>query len=327
MNNRTARLRDILQQRFTPTFGSMMPSALDTISPTNPLRRLARVLGYTALRLAGNIFKPIQNPDDLHGKIWLYVVSANNYEALKFIQEDRPDAVLVAGQSKNIGRYGAVVNRLSLRRKILYYWQFPAALTGLSSAVGPPARRFADLVFYALGYYEVYRRALRHYQPRAVVFSNDHNDDARSLLLACKAENIPTAYVQHASVSTNFPPLGYDLSLLEGQDALDKYSLCGPVAGQVALVGMPKADAYLTRRNTASAVRRVALAFNIHDPLPAIAETTACLTQTFPALVFTLRPHTSTPAILARCGSSNPPSNGQTAGRKTCLISSYGTMR
>ena len=291
MNALTARLRDILQQRFTPTFGSMMPSALDTISPTNPLRRLARVLGYTGLRLVGNIFRPIRNPDRLTGAVWLYVVSANNYEALNFIAEARPDAVLVAGQGKNIGRYGAVVNRLSLRRKLLYYWQFPAALAGLSRAVGPPARRFADLIFYALGYYEVYRRALRHYRPRAVVFSNDHNDDARALLLACRAENVPTAYVQHASVSTNFPPLGYDLSLLEGQDALDKYRLCGPVAGRVALVGMPKADAYLARRNTAPAVRRVALAFNIHDPLPAIAEATAYLTQAFPELSLTLRPH------------------------------------
>ena len=96
--------------------------------------------------------------------MWLYVVSANNYEALRFLKEARPDAVLVAGQGKNIGRYGAVVNRLSLRRKILYYWQYPAALLGLARQVGPRANRFFDLIFYAIGYYEVYRRALRHYR-------------------------------------------------------------------------------------------------------------------------------------------------------------------
>ena len=288
-----ARLRDVLQLRFTDLFATLPASVLASISPASWWRRLARVVAYAALRLVGNVFQPIRNPDNLHGATWLYVVSANNYEALAFIREARPDAVLLAGQGKNIGRYGAVVNRLSLRRKLLYYWQFPGALLALRRLVGGRALRFFDLVFYAIGYYEVYRRALRHYRPRAVVFANDHNDDSRSLLLACRAEGVPTAYVQHASVSTNFPPLGFDLSLLEGQDALDKYRACGPVHGQVALVGMPKADAFLARRNVAPAVRRVALACNIHDPLPALADTLAYLTEACPELAFTLRPHPS----------------------------------
>ncbi|GAA4349441.1 hypothetical protein GCM10023185_06190 [Hymenobacter saemangeumensis] len=287
------RLRDILQLRFTAVFASLPPAALADISPANPLKRLGRVLGYAGLRLLGNMFRPIKNPENLHGAVWLYVVSANNYDALEFIKKARPDAVLLAGQAKNIGRYNAVVNRLSLRRKLLYYWQFPYALLGLLRTEGGRAWRFFDFIFYAIGYYEVYRRALRHYRPRAVVFSNDHNDDTRSLLLACRAEGVPTAYVQHASVSVHFPPLGFDLSLLEGQDALDKYRQCGPVHGRVELVGMPKADAYLSRRNTAPAVRRVGLACNIHDPMPALTEALAFLVRELPELTFTLRPHPS----------------------------------
>jgi hypothetical protein len=287
------RLRDILQLRFTAIFAALSSAALADISPANPVKRLARVLGYAGLRLVGNVLQPIKNRDELAGKVWLYVVSANNYDALAFLAEAREDAVLVAGQAKNIGRYNAVVNRLSLRRKLLYYWQLPLAYFGLRRQVGVRATRFFDFIFYAIGYYEVYRRALRNYQPRAVVFSNDHNDDTRSLLLACRAEGVPTAYVQHASVSTNFPPLGFDLSLLEGQDALDKYQQCGPIAGRVALVGMPKADAYLGRRNTAPAVRRVGLACNIHDPLPALTETLTYLTRELPELTLTLRPHPS----------------------------------
>jgi hypothetical protein len=137
----------------------------------------------------------------------------------------------------------------------------------------------------------VYRRALRHYRPQAVVFANDHNDDARALLLACRAEGVPTAYVQHASVSTNFPPLGFDLSLLEGQDALDKYRQCGPVRGRVELVGMPKADRFLAQRNTAPQVRRVAVACNLLDELPALLAALTYLLRELPALTFTLRPH------------------------------------
>jgi hypothetical protein len=284
-------LRDILQLRFTDLFSGLPPTLLASISPASPLRRLVRVAGYAAVRLVGHLFQPLQNPDNLRGAVWLYVVSANNYDALSFIKDARPDAVLVAGQGKNIGRYGKTVNRLSLRCKILYYWQYPTALLGLRRAVGDRAIRFFDLIFYAVGYYEVYRRALRHYRPQAVVFANDHNDDARALLLACRAEGVPTAYVQHASVSTNFPPLGFDLSLLEGQDALDKYRLCGPVRGQVELVGMPKADAFLAQRNIASQVRRVAVACNLLDELPDLLETLTYLLRELPTLTFTLRPH------------------------------------
>ncbi|TGE24851.1 hypothetical protein E5K00_06525 [Hymenobacter aquaticus] len=286
-----ARTRDILQLRFTALFASLPARVLANISPPSAFRRLLKVLGYAALRLVGNVFRPIRNPEQLRGVVWLYVVSQNNYEALEFIRRARPDSVLVAGQSKEIGRYNGAVNRLSLRRKLLYYWQFPLVLWELRQTEGSRAWRFFDLVFNAIGYYEVYVRALRHYRPRAIVLANDHNDDARALLLAARACGVPTAYVQHASVSTNFPPLGFDLSLLEGQDALDKYRQCGPVRGRVELVGMPKADAFLARKNQQPAVRRVGIAINTLDETAALTTALAYLLPEFPMLTFTLRPH------------------------------------
>ena len=79
------RLRDILQLRFTDIFAALSSAALADISPASPVKRLARVLGYAGLRLVGNIFRPLKNPDELTGKVWLYVVSANNYDALAFL--------------------------------------------------------------------------------------------------------------------------------------------------------------------------------------------------------------------------------------------------
>ncbi|UYZ64523.1 glycosyltransferase family protein [Hymenobacter weizhouensis] len=286
-----ARLRDILYVRFTDHFASFPPHTLEPISPASPWKRLLKVAGYAALRLVGNAFRPIRNPEKLRGKVWLYVVSQNNYDSLRFIREARPDSVLVAGQSKQIGRYNRQVNRLSLRRKLLYYGQLPRVYRELRRTEGRRAWRFFDLIFNAIGYYEVYCRALRHYQPRAVVYANDHNDDARALLLACQTVGIPTAYVQHASVSTNFPPLSFDLSLLEGQDALDKYRQCGPIRGRVELVGMPRADAFLSRRNTEPRVRRVALACNTLDDTEAITAAVDHLLTELPGLTFTFRPH------------------------------------
>ncbi|HEX8429348.1 hypothetical protein [Hymenobacter sp.] len=289
----TARLRDILQLRFTPTFASLPAHTLSGISPANPFRRLVKILGYAAARLLGNILQPIRNPDKLHGAVWLYVVSQNNYESLQFVRKALPNAVFIAGQSKQIGRYNSVVNRISLRRKLLYYWQFPIVLGGLLRTEGRLAWRFFDLIFNAVGYYEVYCRALRHYRPQAVVFANDHNDDTRALLLACRREGVPTAYIQHASVSTSFPPLGFNLSLLEGQDALDKYRQCGPVHGEVQLVGMPKADEFLSSKNQTPAVQRVGVACNLLDETEALTAAVQHLTTNFPDFTFTFRAHPS----------------------------------
>ncbi len=288
-----ARLRDILQLRFTPLFAGLPARTLNAISPANPARRLLKVLGYAAVRLVGNAFRPIHNPDPLRGATWLYVVSQNNVDALAFLTGPNglSGAVPVAGQGKQIGRFNGTVNRLSLRRKILYYGQLPGVWWHLWRTEGRAAWRFFDLIFVAVGYYEVYRRALRHYQPRAVIFANDHNDDARALLLACRAESIPTAYVQHASVSRWFPPLAFDLSLLEGQHALDTYRACGPIGGEVALVGMPKADAFLNQRNTAPTVRRVAIAANLLDSTEGLRTAVTTLLTALPNLTFTFRAH------------------------------------
>ncbi|MBC7447029.1 MAG: hypothetical protein H7330_03125 [Hymenobacteraceae bacterium] len=280
-----------MQARFTPHFVSLPEATLTRISPTSVGGRLLRVVAYTVVRLLGNLLCPIRNGQSLRGVPWLYVVSPNNVEALRFVERGLPDAVLVAGQGKNLGRYGTTVNRLSLRRKLLYYGQLPAVWRHVHGAVGQSAVRFFDLVVAAIGYYEVYRRALRHYRPTAVIFANDHNDDARALLLACQVEGVPTAYIQHASVSRWFPPLGFDLSLLEGQHALDTYRECGPISGRVALVGMPKADAFLSKRNKAPTVRRVAIAANLLDPTDALLDALATLLPAFPDLTFTFRAH------------------------------------
>jgi hypothetical protein len=57
-----ARLRDVLQLRFTAVFAALPPAVLASISPANPLKRLARVLGYAGLRLVGNVFGPSATP-------------------------------------------------------------------------------------------------------------------------------------------------------------------------------------------------------------------------------------------------------------------------
>ncbi len=282
---------NILYLHFSEGFYNLPESAKNAVSPKNPILRLLKVAGYTFVRLFGNLFKSVEKPENLRGKVWLYVVSQNNYDSLKFIQEGLPDAVFVAGQSKSIGKYNKVVQRLSLRRKLLYYYKFLPLYFEFLKSKKQTTLRFYDVLFDAIGFYEVYLQKLRKYKPAAIVFANDHNADARAMLLAARAAGIKTAYIQHASVSPIFPPLQFDLSLLEGQDSLDKYKLCGPVEGRVEFIGMPKADAYVSFRNTNKQIKTIGIGGNLMDDIAVNEDLLRKLCTDFPEVNFILRPH------------------------------------
>lgn len=281
----------MLHLRFTDTFAHLPESTLNPISPNNPVARLWRVLLYTGGRLILNLVLPLKQRDNLTGKVWLYVVSRNNYDALAFLPDQLPETVFVAGQDKEIGVYNKRVNRLSARFKLIYYYQFLPVWWGLYKQKGKRALRFFDLIYQAIGYYEISVTALKKYRPRCIIFANDHNTDARALLLAAKDLGIPTVYIQHASVSTSFPPLAFDLNLLEGQDSLDKYRQCGPVTGIVKLIGMPKADAYIRHRNFNPTITRLGICCNIIDSYAGIRDTVTYLAGQFPDLQLTFRAH------------------------------------
>ncbi|WP_377479181.1 hypothetical protein [Pontibacter toksunensis] len=276
---------------FSEGFYNLPESAKSAASPLNSLQRLLRMAGYTVLRLFGNLFQSVENPEKLLGKVWLYVVSQNNYDSLQFVHQGLPETVFVAGQSKHIGKYKASVERISLRRKLFYYYKFPYLFLHFLKHKKKHTLRFFDLLYDAIGFYEVYYRKLQKYSPAAIIFANDHNADARAMLLAAKALNIKTIYIQHASVSTIFPPLSFNLNLLEGQDSLDKYRLCGPVQGQVELVGMPKADKYVPYRNSSKIISTIGIGCNLMDELNVVEKLLQQIAKRLPDLQILVRPH------------------------------------
>lgn len=283
--------RNILYLHFSEGFYRLPESAKNAASPSNPAMRLLRMAGYTLVRLFGNLFQSVEQPERLQGKVWLYVVSQNNYDSLHFLQEAIPDAVMVAGQSKAIGRYNQQVARLSLRKKLFYYYKFLPLFFQFLSHSKRSTLRFVDLLYDAIGFYEVYLQKLKKYRPQAIVFANDHNADARAMLLAAKELGIKTVYVQHASVSNLFPPLAFDLNLLEGQDSLDKYRQCGPVHGQVEFIGMPKADQFVPLRNRNQQVQTLGIACNLMDRVEEVEQLLRHISRDFPQLRILLRPH------------------------------------
>ena len=72
----------------------------------------------------------------------------------------------------------------------------------------------------AYGHYVVAVRLLRRLAPSAVLVANDHVMWTRTLVQAAREQGIPTCYLQHASVTENFPPLSFDYAFLD--EAIDR---------------------------------------------------------------------------------------------------------
>lgn len=283
--------RNILYMYFSEGFYSLPESAKNAASPSSLIMRLLKVAGYTVVRLIGNIFQLPEKPEKLQGKIWLYVVSQNNYDSLKFISSSLPEAVLVAGQNKEIGKYNKQVERLSLRKKFLYYYKFFPLLLHSLKTDRKSTTRFFDILYDAIGFYEIYLQKLLKYKPTCVVFANDHTPDARAMLLAAKAAGIKTVYIQHSSVSKIFPPLQFDLNLLEGKDSMEKYKHCGPINGRVELIGMPKADVFVKYRNRSTKINTIGIGANIMDSIKEIQSLILKIIKSIPDVNIQLRPH------------------------------------
>lgn len=58
---------------------------------------------------------------------------------------------------------------------------------------------------------------------KVLCVASDHNPISQALLILSKVYNVKTCYIQHAPVSSYFPPLDYDLSILNDRRSLQHY--------------------------------------------------------------------------------------------------------
>lgn len=93
--------------------------------------------------------------------------------------------------------------------------------------------------------YKVLERALlQNPSLKMVVMANDHVLITRCLIELTEKHHIKSLYVQHASVTTAFPPLRFDYSFLDGLESYEKYKAVGNMRGHVFLSGSPRFDAF-----------------------------------------------------------------------------------
>ena len=284
----------ILQFGFSGYLEITSESVRNQFSASSLWRRFVNIVGRSVALPFRVLYYPFKfrnylNYNKLQNAPWLLITSGNNRAVLKILKERLPESVYLT--------YEAAVSQPDdvvplLHRRILYrLYRFPFIYYQFKKKYGKKAWWYADYIFKAVGQYEASRYFIQKHQPAYIVFANDHTVFPRAMLLAAKSLGVPTIYVQHASVTPYFPPLDFDLSLLEGQATLDQYAQNGAVQGEVRFIGMPKFDPYASLRNKQTRVKRVGICCNKLDKTADVEALVAYLVAQLPELAFTFRPH------------------------------------
>lgn len=233
--------------------------------------------------------KTVIGAENLKSKIWLLAGSKNNRDSLAFLENGLKDSLFVAlnEDTRDLDNY----TRISFHRALLDWYRFPWLMWKLHAIYGKMLWQRVDHLIKAIGMERVAWQVLSKYQPKALVFTNDHGPKNRALLWASKQMGIPSVFIQHASVSKYFPPLKFDLNLLEGEESLRNYQACGPIEGQVEMIGMPKFDGFFKQRNVSEKIQRIGLCANIFDQTDRLTEVLAQVSQAFPDCQLSFRLH------------------------------------
>lgn len=261
---------DILYRYSTSDYLNIISKAyLEKISPSNILLRLwicmVWIIRDSINPLRTFIIKRRRQEVNPKGKIWIFISSKNHFDSVGFLRKTLDDTIIVVPHIRRLEMTDYI---FPYYFKIFYYIKLPFLWIGLLYQRSSIAYRYFNFLFEAIGIYEISLKKLRKLKPKAIIFANDHIPKHRALLLAAKQLNIKTYYLQHASISNTYPPLSFDLALLEGKDSFIKYKLCGEISSEVKFVGMPKFDEFLkNRKELRNEIESIGIAANPLDKL------------------------------------------------------------
>lgn len=97
------------------------------------------------------------------------------------------------------------------------------------------ARYMSRYTKHFIRYYAHYSMHGKESLPILSVVANDHTDNPVAFSMVMNFFNVPRMYVQHAEVSSIFPPLDFEFSILRNQHSLDTYKGIGVVRGLVLI--------------------------------------------------------------------------------------------
>ena len=139
------------------------------------------------------------------------------------------------------------------------------------------------------GYFKMLVNFFYKNKVKVAIVSSDHSMRTRVVAYAAKSCGTKSVYIQHASVSPDFPKLVFDYAFLEGNDALDKYKEIGNIESDIFLLGSLKLGGKKINDNTN--VQRIGVCIDLVSDLSIVDELIAALLNQFPSIDIILRPH------------------------------------
>jgi len=119
------------------------------------------------------------------------------------------------------------------------------------------AKRLFSTMWLIYGYYILADKIISENKIKLIIFANDHSIMQRCFIANATKYKTKTLYVQHASVTENFPPLKFSYSFLDGMDAYEKYKKIGQMEGNIFLTGAIRFDNIANRKGLIKSINNV----------------------------------------------------------------------
>ena len=267
------------------------------ISEKNIVFAMIKVVGKFFLFFSYSITVSIKNIKHVfsRNKIVFYVISKNNYSSVQPVYEKLPvnTRVIFADRvfDKNVPLFLPVIVAA-----LFSFIFFPQVLYHYFNCSKEERERFKKGVSDILISYPFYYTSYLWFKvmnPKGIVISNDHVYSTRVLVFWAKKFNIPSFYIQHASVTENFPVLEMEYAFLEGEDAKIKYVLAGSNPDKIQLVGIPKLDCAYSKINYNKRIKTIGVASNGLESSGGVIDMIFFLVTQFPDIKIVYRPHMS----------------------------------
>ena len=219
-------------------------------------------------------------------------VSNNNDRALAPLLNDlHPNSYSII-DIRTQNKY--VPKALVLFYSILYVWPLVKAYIRADKELKSLIAEWFDEFFETTGYLVVIEKLLRHSQVKLLVMANDHVAFNRAFIRVANELGIKTMYIQHCSVSTDFPALEFTYSFLDGEESLIKYMARKNPTGAVYLSGNSRFDIIKRYRTLLINRHKIGIASNSLDSEDNVrALCTQLLSLGYKDI--TIRPHPDSP--------------------------------
>lgn len=256
---------------------------------------LVKLVGKAGLFTYHTLRKLFTNPNAYRakGKIVFFAISENNYLSVQQVYKQFSESeVAIFGDRKfNAHTPIFIPTVLAAWLVVVFFPRLMIDYMRMDQSLRKSFRQGISDVLLSYPFYYVCFFWFKWTRPRAIVIVNDHVYSTRILVYWANKFNIPSFYIQHASVTEGFPKLDMMYALLEGEDAMKKYIKAGSDQAKISLIGIPKLDAFYHRINSTKQINMIGIASNGLEPLNRVYELIVFIQENFPEQQVYYRPH------------------------------------